>query len=155
MSYDFSPVSELQQVNQALTDIADELRSINQKLAEIDVYGKASHDGYFIFDSATASADPGDTFIRLNHATVGSVPALYASDTMAISGPQLISAATLLGLISSSDKILLSDPAGSFAARYTAGSVTNNSTWYSIALTHIESSGTPTSGSPVSLRWIP
>ena len=155
MSYEFTSIDQLEQVNLALATIADDLRTISQKISEMDVYARAAVDGAWKFDSTTSSADPGATFLRANHATVGSITALYISATMAVEGQSLISAAPLLGLISSSDKILLADPTGSFLARFTAGSVTNNTTWYSIAVTHVESSGTPTSGSPLSLRWIP
>lgn len=110
---------------------------------------RGSDEAEWIFDSTTASADPGTGEFRLNNATLASVTALYISESSADFGNP--SFATWLALADDSLNLLQRSiitirnvtDRSQFAMYYVNASLTDNGTWDTIPLTHIASNGGP------------
>lgn len=94
----------------------------------------------YTYSTTTASADPGAGFFRLNHATLASATALYISETDA-------NASSIAGLLATWDDSTntakgtlriekLGDPS-KFAVYTVTGSMTDNGTWDTFALTYV------------------
>lgn len=99
------------------------------------------------FDSSTTMADPGTGDLRLDNATVGSVTNIAVSALSSASGnPDLSDFIATWDDSTSSVKgtIILrkSGTPATFAVFSVTGTITDNSTWLQIPVTHVTSSGT-------------
>lgn len=113
----------------------------------------------WLFDSTTTMADPGAGDVRLNHATLASVTAATFSANNAESGNPDVSD-FLVTWDDSTNTLkghLLFVKIGApqnFALYSISGSITDNTTWLQITLTHIASSGSLSNTDPLSVQFI-
>jgi hypothetical protein len=115
--------------------------------------GNANNAGFqWDFDSSTSMGDPGTGDVRFDNATVGSVANLAFSKAASSSGNPDVSAwiatwddstnTDIRGTIT----IINGTSLGEFATFSVTGAVTDNTDWLQVAVAHVASSGTPTSG---------
>jgi microcystin-dependent protein len=111
----------------------------------------------YLFSTTTAMADPGAGALRLNHATLASVTAIAIDDTTAASGNPDISA--FINSWDDGDSLIKgylqiwSGPTGNAFALFQVNSLTDNSGWSQIAVTHIASSGTFANADDISITF--
>lgn len=124
--------------------------------SEADVFTPQTGAFDFTHDTSTAMADPGSGDFRLNSATLSAVTAIAFSATDA-DGSDLSDWIASFDDASGSIKgtIVLKDRAtpSSFAIYNVTGSVTDNSTWLQVAVTHVQSSGSFTSGNRTTMSF--
>lgn len=113
------------------------------------------------FDNATAMADPGTGDVRLNHATLASVTGIALSAlTLNTGNPNVLAFlntwddsgnSTVRGHL----QIRKVGDEDFFAIYRITGSVTDNTTWVQLAVTHLSSNDTLTDGDDLVLQFFP
>lgn len=111
------------------------------------------------FDNSTSMADPGTGDIRFNHGTLASVTAIALSALTAEPGNPDISDYVVTWDDSTSTvkgHVVIRKTAApeNFAIYSVTGSVTDNSTWLQISVTHVASNGSFTNTDELSLSFI-
>lgn len=112
------------------------------------------------WDTATAMADPGSGDVRLNNATLASVTAMAISANSAETGnPDLsawIAAWDDAGNAGANGQIVIKKAtAPENVAFYNIGSVTDNTTWLQVGLTHVASTGSFSASDVLSIQFSP
>ena len=110
-------------------------------------------DLYWIYQSATAASDPGGANFRLNNANITLATAIYIDD-IAYSNADL---SALWPRLKNGNLIYLEDKAtGAASALYEITSVTDNTGWWTIAVTYVAGNGTTfTATEGCNFRFLP
>lgn len=98
--------------------------------------GVSSLEDTWVFDTSTASADPGTGELRLNNATIGSVTALYISQT----SDAATDVTSMLDAVRSGDQIYISDATAEtkWVRLNVSSSGTDNGAWWDFTVTVVE-----------------
>lgn len=114
----------------------------------------------FNYSSSTSMADPGAGLFRLNNATLASVTAIAIADTTADSGNPDLEAFILSWDDSTTTtnrgQLIfkkVSDPEN-YVIYIISGASTDNSGWTQLAVTHVDNSGSFTSGDLCSIQFV-
>lgn len=107
----------------------------------------------YTFSTTTAKADPGAGIVRFNNATPASVTELYVDDLDALMG---IDVGTLYDALASGDQVLIyqqTDPTKCLLG--TISSATDETGYWTIALTVDAAGSLPTNGAQIVVRLLP
>ena len=126
---------------------AAETAQTNAETAEANAVAAANTIGFkYTFSSTTTMADPGTGLIRFDNATVASVTNIAISGLTAATGnPDISDFIALWDDATSTRSAMLtirtSGEPGSLAVFAVTGTVTDNTTWLQVGVTHIASAG--------------
>jgi hypothetical protein len=113
---------------------------------------------FWNFDTSTSMADPGTGDLRLNNATVASVTAIAVSALAAATGnpdvsDQIVTWDDSTNTNKGTITIRKAGAPATFAVFTVSGSVTDNTTWLQIAVTHVASNGALSAGDDLYLSF--
>jgi hypothetical protein len=113
---------------------------------------------FWNFDTTTSMADPGTGDLRLNNATVASVTAIAVSALAAATGnpdvsDQIVTWDDSTNTTKGTITIRKAGAPATFAVFTVSGSVTDNTTWLQIAVTHVASNGALSAGDDLYLSF--
>ena len=113
------------------------------------------------FDTSTSMADPGTGDVRLNNATLASVTAIAISASSAASGNPAVGPWVLawddLGTAAARGYLVIRKTSApqNYAIYKVTGSVTDNTTWMQLAVTHVSSAGSFSNTDGLSVQFTP
>lgn len=133
---------------------------VSQTAAESAALSAVAPSHKYLFDSSTTMANPGTGDIRYNNATVASVTNLAISSfTNATGNPDISSFVSTWDDSSSSTKGILvlrkNNSESTFAIFSITGTITNNTTWLQIPVSHIVSNGTFSNTDSIYIHFTP